>query len=330
MKDFEQILALWSQLEAKGESAVLATVVRTAGSSYRRPGARLLLTRTGQRVGSVSGGCLEDDLVKRAWWLTENGPVVRRYDTTPDGEIAAEYGLGCNGIIHVLVERLKPGHAEALDIVRRVRETRQPATIEHKIPRGGDYEVFAETVTPPLRLLVFGAGDDAVPVVNMAKFLGWEAWVFDGRAHYARRDKFPGADRVVVRSPGDGEQPLPIDSWTAAVLMSHSYSQDLDTLKELAGSRLRYLGLLGPRKRALEILHDSGLHHEIAEPAFHAPMGLDIGADGPEQVALAVTAEIQAVINGRAGSSLRERDGSIHADADSAVESAWVQSIVCA
>src|SRR6201987_1281522 len=129
MKEFEQILLFWSQLQQKAESAFLATVVKTSGSSYRLPGARLLLSRTGQRVGSVSGGCLEDDLVKKAWWLTENGPIIRRYDTTPDGEIAAEYGLGCNGIIHVLLERVASDSKEILDLIHQVRETRVPATV---------------------------------------------------------------------------------------------------------------------------------------------------------------------------------------------------------
>src|SRR5579863_9422854 len=137
MKEFGDVLALWSQLEAKGEPAVLATVVKTQGSSYRLPGARLLLTRSGQRAGSISGGCLEDDLVKKAWWLTENGPVIRRYDTTPDGEIGAEYGLGCNGIIHVLLERVTPGNAEILSLIRQVRETRQPAIVAHSLSVGG-------------------------------------------------------------------------------------------------------------------------------------------------------------------------------------------------
>ncbi len=331
MKEFEQILALWSQLEAKGESAVLATVVKTSGSSYRLPGARLLLTSTGQRVGSVSGGCLEDDLVKKAWWLTENGPVIRRYDTTPDGEIAAEYGLGCNGIIHVLLERLTPGNAVALDAIRRVRETRSSSVISHPLDGA---EIFAETLVPPLRLLIFGAGDDAIPLVTLAKFLGWEVFVFDGRSHYARPEKFPQADQVMVRAPGSREA-LPIDPWTAAVLMSHSYSQDLEMFKELVGSKLRYLGILGPRKRALQMLSDAGLEHAMDNQFLHSPMGLDIGADGPEQVALAVTAEIQAAINGRDGGLLRERAGSIHANAGSnsatdAAENAWVRSIVCA
>ena len=346
MKELEQILALWSQLEAKREQAVLATVVKTSGSSYRLPGARLLLSHTGQRVGSVSGGCLEDDLVKKAWWLTENGPVVRRYDTTPEGEIAAEYGLGCNGIIHVLLERLTPGNAEILQLIRQVRQTRKPIIIEHVIApadavgrrvlpdmftepctlaTSSQFEVFTETLTPPLRLLIFGAGDDAVPLVTQAKLLGWEVLVFDGRAHYARRDRFPNANDVIVRTAGSDDVVPQIDTWTAAVLMSHSYSQDLEMLRQLAGRKLRYLGLLGPRKRAVQMLSEARLEGAIIDSALHTPMGLDIGADGPEQVALSVVAEIQATLNGRSGGLLRDRAGSIHAD-----ENAWIQSIVCA
>ena len=108
MRDIDQVLQLWRDTEKAGQSAVLATVVKTSGSSYRLPGARLLLTRTGQRAGSISGGCLEDDLIKKAWWLSENGPALRKYDTTPEGEIGSGFGLGCNGVIHVLLERLHP------------------------------------------------------------------------------------------------------------------------------------------------------------------------------------------------------------------------------
>src|SRR6185312_1955166 len=128
MKELEHILRLWSHVKAAGESAVLATVVWTRGSSYRSPGAHLLVTRNGRRAGSVSGGCLEDDLVKKAWWLTENGPTIRRYDTTADGEIStAEYGLGCNGTIDVLLERVMPSKSSFLDLVRDVRTHRRSA-----------------------------------------------------------------------------------------------------------------------------------------------------------------------------------------------------------
>lgn len=379
MKELQQILQLWTRTESAGESAVLATVVKTRGSSYRLPGARLLLTSSGERAGSVSGGCLEDDLLKKAWWLTENGPVIRRYDTTPEGEIAAEFGLGCNGIIYVLLERVTPGNTPVLDTIRRVRAGRRAAVVAHLIEPsraagqtlildadgslshtvanaelantlareahgalaesssrtvrlGGEIEAFIETLSPAVRLVVFGAGDDAVPLTTLANYLGWRVTVFDGRAHYARREKFPHADEVVVRPAGESGLAAEIDPWTVAVLMSHSYSQDLQNLRELAGQRLRYLGVLGPAKRTLQLLADAGLDSSRLLPALYSPMGLDIGADGPEQVALAVIAEIQAALNGRAGGLLRERSGSIHAreELSGDPESLWVQSIACA
>jgi xanthine dehydrogenase accessory factor len=371
MKELEQILQIWSGAEAN-ESAVLATVVKTQGSSYRLPGARLLLMSNGKRAGSISGGCLEGDLLKKAWWLTENGPLVRRYDTTPEGEIGSGgFGLGCNGIIHVLLERLVPPVSPVLDVIASVRRERRAAAIAHLIapPKlvgqrlfldpahrvrhniadpdlhqsieseaqaalldgesrllnlNPNVEAFLEVLAPPLHLLVFGAGDDAVPLADFASYLGWRVSVFDGRAHYARAEKFPSAHRVAVRPPDADGGDLAIDAWTAAVLMSHSYSQDLAALKQLAGQPLCYLGILGPRKRTNQLLEDAGL--DAAKlGALHSPMGLDIGADGPEQVALAAVAEIQATLNQREGGLLRDRNGAIHA-----AESSWVQSIVCA
>jgi xanthine/CO dehydrogenase XdhC/CoxF family maturation factor len=268
---------------------------------------------------------LEDDLIKKAWWLTEQGPTIRRYDTTAEGEVVAEYGLGCNGIIFVRLERIEPGRASVLDQIRRVRDTRTPIVVEHVI---SPTEVFAETLTPPIRLLVFGAGEDVIPLVSLSKSLGWQVVVFDGRAHYARREKFPEADQVIVRAPGCGNPPIEVDLWTAAVLMSHSYKQDLQMLKELAERALPYVGLLGPRKRALKILRDAGLEAFLANGPLYTPIGLDIGADGPEQVALSVVAEIQATFNGRTGNLLRDRAGSIHAD--EIAEGALIQSTIYA
>ncbi|MFL6416528.1 MAG: XdhC family protein [Bryobacteraceae bacterium] len=359
MAEIQNVLSLWDQCEKAGEQAVLATVVKTQGSSYRVPGARMVITRNGVRAGSVSGGCLEDDLVKRAWWLTESGPMIRRYDTTPDGEIAAEYGLGCNGIIHVLLERIAPGNL-VMNLVREARSSRSPATIAHLVaPKetvgsrlvigvAGNIvghtlenpqlaaqlrmaaetaradresflwsedgrEAFVETLAPAIRLLIFGAGDDAVTLANLAKHLGWEVAVYDGRAHYARPDRFPMADSVAVRHPGMMSK-LSLDSWTAAVTMSHSYSQDLQVLTELsATSVLPYIGVLGPRKRTEQMFEEAGLMTFGQCAALHSPMGLDIGAEGPDQVALAVVSEIQAVMNKRRGGPLSERHGSIHA-----------------
>jgi xanthine/CO dehydrogenase XdhC/CoxF family maturation factor len=325
----------------------------------------------------VSGGCLEDDLIKKAWWCTEKGPVIRRYDTTADGEIATGgYGLGCNGTIDVLLERILPGTRSTIALASDVRANRIAARVAHIIePKsavgqrliidtGGfvshniedsqlaallesrtkaavaestsqhitvdNIEIFIEIMLPPVRLVVFGAGDDAIPLTKLANFLGWQVMVLDGRAHYATSERFPLADLIAVRQPGTAA--TLIDRWTAAVIMNHSYSQDLQVLKELAPVPLLYLGLLGPRKRMYQLLADSGFDERSLHSDLHSPMGLDIGADGPEQVALAVMAEIQASLNGRAGGPLRNRQGSIHAREDEGLETGAtsVHSIACA
>lgn len=358
MSEIDKLLSLWAHSEEAGEDAVLATVVKTQGSSYRLPGARLLITRPGARAGSVSGGCLEDDLVRKAWWLTESGAFVRRYDTTPDGEIAMEFGLGCNGIIHVLLERVSAGN-RVMSLIRESRLRRASAVIAHLLQpaehvgsrlildtaghishdiadealadalgaasraararhepclyNDSRCEAFVETLAPAIRLLIFGAGDDAVALASLAKHFGWQVEVYDGRAHYARADRFPMVDTVVTRLPGMIRE-LTLDPWTVAVTMSHSYTQDLEVLTELSGvSPLPYVGVLGPRKRAEQMFREAGLEQWADSSNLNTPMGLDIGAEGPDQVALAVVSEIQAVMNGRKGGPLSQRLGSIHA-----------------
>jgi len=337
MREIEQILQLWQQARKSGQPAVLATVVRTQGSSYRLPGARLLLLQDGRRAGSISGGCLEGDLLTKGWWLTGNGPIIRHYDTNAEGEIGTGgFGLGCNGIIDVLVERITPENPGILEALEEVRVTRRPLTFYHGIdpetfvgtrlipersvpagetaqPEVTDSQVFVETLMPPIRLLIFGAGEDAIPLTEVASYLGWRIHVYDGRAQYARPHRFPCAEQVTVRPLGSVDA-LPIDAWTVAVLMTHSYTQDLDILRQLAASSVpRYVGILGPRKRTIQLFDDAKLNFVQLGEVLHSPMGLDIGADGPDQVALAVTAEIQAVLNRRTGGLLRDRRGSIHA-----------------
>lgn len=364
MTELDQIYAVWRDCFAQGESGVLATVVRVEGSTYRRAGARLLLTSGGKRVGSVSGGCLEADLVKKAWWLTGSGEAdIRKYDTTVEGDIAQEFGLGCNGIIHVLLERLEAGLVSPLTVVPVVKRLRQPGflataiagrgaatarvgqrwvqwpdgTVETDFTAkvlgdfarsaslavqkasvvtyeddGGAVDLFIEPIWPTLRLLIFGAGDDAIPLVRLAKFMGYEVIVLDGRSHLARVERFAGADRVVVTREDDPFGGLAVDDWTAAVVMSHSYDQDLASVRALARYHLPYLGLLGPRKRTERLLGEANVALDELGGALHSPIGLDIGADGAEQIALAIVAEIQSVLNRRAGGRLREKAGPLH------------------
>ncbi|MBX3026072.1 XdhC family protein [bacterium] len=361
MDETEAILAGWREVEATGEAAVLATVVHVQGSAYRRPGARMLIRRDGRHVGSISGGCLETDVCRRAWWMTEGGrPTLRVYDTTSEDDAAWEFGLGCNGVVHVLLERADTEPVrQTLAFLADRRATRRPgcvATVVHAAadsplavgdrlfldeggaPRGGELcgtgwqsalraqagealrggrsrlvhtpagAVFVECVVPPPALVIFGAGHDALPLVTLAAQLGWHVTIADGRRGFARADRFPGADRVVLLSREQPLAGLTIDGDSIVVLMTHNFPQDAALLRALLPLRPRYLGVLGSQSRRERLLAEI----DGAAADLHAPIGLDIGADTPELIALAIVAEIQAELSGRAGGKMRLRDGPIH------------------
>jgi xanthine dehydrogenase accessory factor len=365
MEETAAILAGWREVERRGGTAVLATVVHVEGSAYRRPGARMLIGPDGRHVGSISGGCLETDVCRKAWWMTEDGrPTVRVYDTTSEEDDAAwEFGLGCNGVVHVLLERLDhPAARQTLEFLADRRTTRQPgviATIVHAAAEsgvgvgdrllvdqrglscGGGLEaaplapllrgqaracleaagsrllrlegcvVFLEFVAPPQPLVIFGAGHDAVPLVAFATQLGWHVTVADGRPTHARRDRFPAADQVLLLPRHDPLAALTIDAESNVVVMTHNFPQDVVLLRALLPARPRYLGLLGSQRRAARLLAAVGAPGAVGD--LHAPVGLDIGADTPELIALAIVAEIQAASSGREGGKMRLRRGSIHA-----------------
>ena len=371
MKEQDAVLARWQQLVDTGAQGVLATVVKVEGSAYRRPGARMLIDADGGHVGTLSGGCLEGHLVKRAWWLTEREPaVVCRYDTAADEDAQWSFGLGCDGVIHVLLERIDgavpsperaaiasarqqmQAAATAVVIARRganvsvgARRVQWPdgrgegrlgdealsrrvdADLSEAIAKGrsghriyalgcGEVEVFIEYLPPPPRLVIFGAGHDAVPLVRLAKRLGWHVTVADGRAHFARAERFPKADRVRVTTAQDPLAGCAVDGDCAVVVMTHSVTQDRALLRHLLPLDLPYLGQLGPRTRTDrlidELASDGGIAPARARAGLHYPIGLDIGADNAEEIALAVIAEINAVRAGRRGGMLRERDGTVH------------------
>lgn len=383
--------ALLAEREA-GREAVLATVVKVEGSAYRRPGARMLVSRFGRPEGTISGGCLEAEVAKKAWWLTEAGPALRSYSTAEADDASEEalsFGLGCNGKVHVLFERLPAGPCALVDALLSVRDRQQPAAIATVIassgaaaprlgerlclmpgqeaagellrsvlveqisadlqqtllrgkssrglyPNGlGEVEVLLEYLPPVRRLVIFGAGHDAQPLVRMAKLLGWHVTVIDGRAHFARAERFAEADQVLV---GDVEQPFDYHELVrgaAVAVMTHSLVQDAHWLKGVLHSEPCYVGQLGPRERTERLL--AGIHEQLAKPqdelpgleCLHYPIGLDLGGDTPESVAMAVLAEIQAVLNGRNGGSLRFRSASIH-DSDPVLKAGRDQTDVAA
>lgn len=342
----KETLAICQHLLARPHVTwALATLVDVAGSSYRRAGARLLVGADGSRLGSISGGCLEADVVDRARAVLASGaPDVVTYDTTSENDLVWGVGLGCHGVVRVLIERLAPSPRWARELVANAGgdgRSRQPTSlavvwqvasstskgetalgtrladeIEHAPAR--ELAAFHQNVAPPLPLLVCGAGDDARPLVRLARELGWHVTVADPRAAFATRERFPEADAVVVTRPDDVAPLLAEDPRAAAVIMTHHYVHDLPLLRTLLPRKPAYLGLLGPKKRAEKLLGDLAAQGVPVPPEMrhrlHAPVGLDLGGDTPESVALAIVSEIEAVIHGRSAQPLRERSRPIHAD----------------
>jgi xanthine dehydrogenase accessory factor len=337
MMEYRQIVRLWKQ----GEASVLVTLVRAEGSSYRKPGARLLLTERGEYAGTISGGCLESEVIHKAAWMVRQGARVERYSTVFDDTADIPFGLGCGGIVDLLFEPATTPECAALikavedslagqnssvvtwlpddgKALRRVVLVDGEVTFasqdfsERKLQcafnlrAGSEYEGrFVEEIRGPQRLFVFGAGDDAKPLVNMATLLGWRVVVADGRAQLAKADRFRLAESVVV----GGVEGLGVSPADAVVVMTHSYEQDREVLSMLLPIAPRYLGVLGARHRSSLLVNEAAVKtgFSVAECCnrIYAPVGLDLGGDGPEAIALAVLAEAQAACQGRLGASRR-------------------------
>lgn len=381
MNEVRTLVKAVDEANKRGERCALATVVSVEGSSYRRPGARMLVCEGGTSTGTISAGCLESDVIEHAERVIQTGAskLVGYNTASTSDEMAWGLGLGCNGIVRVLVERLAPGslYIEALrrsckanaapvlvatvyqhtpsgsaldatrietggrvfinadgDVNREKLSERVAAVLESEMRGlssgemtsaacvydvdGGSIKVFIETLLPPVQLVVFGAGHDALPVVELARGLGWTTEVVDPQARPVSLSRFAMADRVTLSRPEDVRAQVNITPRTLTLLMSHNYSHDLELLKFLLASPARYIGVMGPRKRTERMLSELAAGEETARleeaglSRLYSPAGLDIGANAPAEIALSIVAEMQAVLDGRRGQMLRERRGSIH------------------
>lgn len=349
----------------------LATVVFVRGSAYRRPGAQMLIYADGKRLGSVSGGCLEADVVTRAKEVMETGIAEYvLYDAkSSNGDLVFE--LGCGGAIGILIERATYSallsHLRSLSALMQKRKRGVIATIYQsegtaenftgkrlileesgQLTKGGidpnteakilfdarevlgngkrrnttyslsqgKIEVLFEPIVPPISLMICGAGQDAVPLAQFASQLGWSVTVLDPRANYLTEERFPNAHALIETEPEKVLAHLSFDEQTAVVLMTHAYSQDFTLLQHLLSLQLPYLGLLGPKRRAerlLSELREDGFHFDAeCLRSLYSPAGLDIGSETPEEIALAILAEVKAALTLRPGTSLRLRGGAIH------------------
>ena len=355
MNNFSTLLEYWSA--RRGEPLALATVVRTQGSTYRRPGARMLIDASGAVCGLVSGGCLESDVAQHARRVLRNGEAkLLHYDT--------RLLFGCNGELEILIEALPIEESENFLVSARAslekRQTLIAATIfkaannalpgscalssqngnllsaplpEDLLAQGramladnssqprwyrstdGQTEALLHAVPPPLQLFVFGTGPDMVPVCAFARQLGWRVNAIIRPSQQA--PALPPDCEISFAAPEAIPSFITPDARTAAIVMTHNYGRDLACLSQLLSLHLPYVGLLGPRQRREQLLCDLtelGNAPEIASLAnLYSPAGLDIGADGPEEIALSILSEIKSVLGGRAGGSLRDRAGTIHA-----------------
>jgi len=312
--------------------SVLATLVSVAGSSYRRPGARLLVQPDGTRLGSISGGCLEEDVLARAQRVRATGqPDAVIYDTTSENDLVWGVGLGCHGVVRVLIEKLPPHPSWAAALAANFAARRPSAlAVQHdgedvaawgtRLAAPGDCpdpeRLFLDLISPPTALVIFGAGDDAQPLARLAKDLGWHVTLADPRPAFATRKRFPAADAFHIAPADQLVARVAPGADALAVVMTHHYVHDVPLLRALIVRPLAYLGLLGPKQRAEKILADLAAGGVTISPEqrarLHAPVGLDLGADSPEQVALAIVAEMQAVLRGRDARPLRERARPIH------------------
>jgi xanthine dehydrogenase accessory factor len=365
MRELQEILKKIGMLDSD-EKAVIATVVDVQGSSYRLPGAKMLILGSGETFGTVSGGCLEADVMERARQVMDsNHSQLFTYDTNSTEDSIFSLNMGCRGVIRILLEPLSHEYFEKLrdkfahhdnflsvviiatddqenfpvgkkyyfseeglinsseqDLIdsglagiNKVLENKRAGSRAIEIADRG-VEIFFEYIKPPLSLIIFGAGADAIPLAEIAKNLGWNVSVVDHRPAFAASTRFPRADNIFLSRPEEFNGNLGVDENTVAVVMSHNYENDKYILNYLLNSPVRYIGALGPKKRTQELLAkltdgDKNFSPHQLKRLF-APVGLDIGATTPEGIALSIIAEIQSFLSGRNGGSLRDRNGSIY------------------
>jgi xanthine/CO dehydrogenase XdhC/CoxF family maturation factor len=341
------LLPLYERERAAGRALALGVLVHTAGSTYRKPGALILIAADGEYAGLISGGCLEGDLREHARAVIEGGTAACvRYDMRSADDLLWGLGLGCEGAMHILLLQVGPANGwQPLAHLARALEARErtaigvivesapgevrPGTVIlpgaagaaapsptlgaaaiqqllHQAAERGEtgwleqpsWKMFVLPLALPPRILLLGAGPDALPVLDLAVRLGWKVTLVDHRAAYAVPGHFPGAESVLLAEPETLARAVDLTRFAAAIVMSHHLAADLAYLRVLAASALPYVGLLGPAMRRERLLADLGADARRLQGRLHAPVGLPLGGRSPESIALAIIAELHAFVHG--------------------------------
>ncbi len=358
--ELAQLLAAMRALRNAAEPrAALATLTRTRGSTFRRPGTHMLVLGDGSVVCELSGGCPQRDIVARALEVIACGePRLVRYNSESGLDVLME--MGCGGELEILIEPLSPRSATdfadslarclgqridarlatifAIDgrviapqrmvwcaartlfddsgdeAVSRIvadacaaRHARGADTLSLASPRGR-LDVLIESVQPPHALVVIGSSAAARALLPLSNALGWQTTLVDHDPARLQAPDLPPGLRTLCAEPERLQDALPLDGHTSVVVMTHNLERDIAWLAALRNAPVAYVGSLGSRERVSHMRHAP----ELSGLRLHAPAGLDIGSETPEEIALAVAAEIMAVVNGRSGGPLRDNDGAIH------------------
>lgn len=353
MKEFNDIIDQYDKIDKSKTRLAMATVIDVKGSSYRRIGARMLIQDNGIWTGGISGGCIEGDALKKAHLAISGKKTIKvTYDTSKENEEQIGVSLGCSGVIDVLVSPIDPNDENnPVEQLRNCIASRIPKVLISVIESndsllssgemfcysgeqtenhsfGGidkdsingvlgnekseikvldSYKLLLEYVPPPLQIIIMGGNYDVYPLLKIANNLGWQNIIV---ANPRRLDKniLDLADQIII----DFDE-VQIDKYTAGILMSHDYSQDLKNLKKVLKTDLPFIGILGPASRKSDLIEE--LSYDINTDdldRIFGPVGLDIGASQPEEIAISIVSEILSVMRKRPGTSLRNKIGPIY------------------
>ena len=369
MKEIRAIVDAYHEIDFTKNKVALATVVRVEGSSYRRSGARMLVLDSGEWVGGISGGCLEGDALKKAKFaIAQNKASIITYDTTDDDPFQIGVGLGCNGIIDVLLTPIDPQDSENqifilekcldnrepnliftllnysgndkflkvgqsfladtnIDFVQLFSLINEPALLKNDIQnvkstkqscikkyptKIGEIELFLEVIIPATHLIIYGGNYDIYSLVKLAKEVGWKVSVVCNPLK-VHKSLFEMADAVIDKAE---VHEIEIDVFTVGVLMTHDFETDFQNMLKLLKTNISFIGMLGPKKRTdkmfLKLAEDGNPVSEADLLKIATPVGLDIGATTPEEIAISIIAEIKTFFSGRDGSRLKFRQGAIY------------------
>lgn len=334
MHELKKIFEVYETSRKAQLKAVLATVVALEGSSYRKPGVRMLILENGKMEGAVSGGCVEKEIARQAETVFSSGnPKVITYD--------GRYRLGCEGILYILIEPFAPSAALIAAFAENLKQRDEISitsyfAMDHQENRGfgslirisgEEYaftpdrssvralDQFTQDLAPSLRLYIIGSEHDAVTLSGFAAAMGMEVHVVVNPKDEKTQDHFPGASVFLPVVP-ETFSLSGIDEQSAIVLMNHSFSKDLQFLTKVYKGQQFYTGVLGPYKRREQLLNELLEHCPDTEPGFldtlHGPAGIDLGAETPQEIAISILAEILSVHRGRNPVKLKDKKGSIH------------------